>query len=95
MPDNTAIRVLKVTAAQRQLDAAIRMYFSGEDELATYTVASASHRILRDLMEKRGRSSAAEALQAGVRGLANELASGELPDDIRKAYEGPHESPHF
>lgn len=86
--NNAEILLSKTAIAQRQLDAAIRMYFSGEDTLAVYTVASAAHRILRDLMEKRGRSSAAEALQAGVRGVANELASGDLPDEIRKASEG-------
>jgi len=49
------VHVTKLAAAQRQLRAAIRMFFAGEDELAVHTVASASYRILADLKEERGR----------------------------------------
>jgi hypothetical protein len=62
MSDDAKIPVLKITAAQRQLDAAIRMYFSNEDALATYTVAAASNRILRDLVSVAGGSPATHIL---------------------------------
>ena len=50
----------KLGAAQRQLRAAIRMFFHGEDELAIHTVAAAAYRIVRDLKEKRGCDEAAD-----------------------------------
>ena len=50
----------KLAAAQRQLCAAIRMFFDGEDELAVHTVASAAYGILRDLKAERGRDEAAD-----------------------------------
>ena len=48
------IRVTKIQAAQRQIDAAIRMLFRNEDPVAIHTVAMAGFRILRDLTKKRG-----------------------------------------
>lgn len=86
--NTTELLVFKTTAAQRQLDAAIRMYFAGEDELAIYTVAAAAHRILRDLMETRGRSAVSELLHDGVQGLAEALAKGTLSDQDRRLFEG-------
>jgi len=62
MSDDAKIIVLKITAAQRQLDAAVRMYFSNEDPLAAYTVAAASNRILRDLISEKGESAATHIL---------------------------------
>ena len=54
------IYVTKLAAAQRQLCAAIRMFFAGEDELAVHTVASAAYRVLSDLKAERGRDEAAD-----------------------------------
>ena len=48
------IRVTKIQAAQRQIDAAIRMLFGNEDPVAIHTVAMAGFRILRDLTKQRG-----------------------------------------
>ena len=50
------IHITKIAAAKRQLDAAIRMFFAGEDELAVHTIAAAAFRVLRDLHKKRGKS---------------------------------------
>ena len=47
--------VTKLAAAERQLSAAIRMFFAGEDELAIHTVASAAYRIIADLKSSRGK----------------------------------------
>ncbi len=49
------ILVTKPAAAQRLLQAAIRMFFAREDELAVHTVASAGYRLIADLKEHRGR----------------------------------------
>jgi hypothetical protein len=75
MPDDAKILVLKITAAQRQLDAAIRMYFSNEDALATYTVAAASNRILRDLISAAGESAATHILHQGFNYWLREVVS--------------------
>lgn len=50
----TKLRLNKLDVARRQVDAAIRMTFNGEDPLATHTVIAAGNRIIRDLCEKRG-----------------------------------------
>ena len=44
----------KIEAAQRQIDAAIRMIFANEDPLAIHTIAAASLRIVKDLSKHRG-----------------------------------------
>jgi hypothetical protein len=48
------IRINKIDAARRQIDAAIRMTFDGEDPVATHSVIAGGHRIIRDICEKRG-----------------------------------------
>ena len=45
----TNIKVNKPEAARRQINAAIRMLFSGEDPVAVHTLAMAGFRVLRDL----------------------------------------------
>ena len=47
------IKVNKIEAVRRQLDAAIRMLFANEDPLAIHTLSMAAFRILRDLAGKR------------------------------------------
>lgn len=54
------IHLTKLAAAQRQLRSAIKMYFSGEDELATHTVAAAAYGIIKDLKSVRGRDEAGD-----------------------------------
>jgi hypothetical protein len=49
------VHITKSAAAQRQLDAAIRILFSGEDELAVHTLAFAAHTIVCDLDKKNGK----------------------------------------
>jgi hypothetical protein len=48
------LHITKLAAAHRQLRAAIRMFFAGEDELAIHTIASAAYRIIADLKKDRG-----------------------------------------
>ena len=47
------IRITKIQAAQRQIDAGIRMFFRNDDPVAIHTVAMAGVQILRDLAKKR------------------------------------------
>ena len=44
----------KIQAAQRQINAGIRMLFRNDDPVAIHTVAMAAFRILRDLAKQRG-----------------------------------------
>lgn len=50
----TEIHLTKQAAAQRQLDAAIRILFAGEDDLAIHTLVSAAHTVVADLDKKKG-----------------------------------------
>ncbi|MXY64676.1 hypothetical protein F4212_01880 [Candidatus Poribacteria bacterium] len=47
-------RIDKITAARRQVNAAIRILFSGEDILAIYAVAAGAYRVLADLAKNNG-----------------------------------------
>jgi hypothetical protein len=83
--NRASIYINKLAAAQRQLDAAIRMMLAGEDELAIHTIAAAAYQILRDLKKHRGRREQSELLRAGIFAFAEDLARGrlkELPSDI-------------
>jgi hypothetical protein len=77
----------KLAAASRQLDAAIRIFFIEEDELAIHTIASAALRILRDLLKKRGRNLAIKILQAGIYNMAWQYAEGTLPKEVLRNIE--------
>lgn len=46
------LHITKQAAAQRQVDAAIRILFSGEDGLAIHTIVSAAHNVLADIDNK-------------------------------------------
>jgi hypothetical protein len=48
------IRINKMDAARRQINAAIRMTFDEEDPIAIHSVVAAGHRIIRDICEQRG-----------------------------------------
>lgn len=61
------LRTNKVDAARRQLEAAIRMFFGGEDPFAIHTVASAAYRILRDLAVGSGKSPFHEDVKRFIR----------------------------
>jgi hypothetical protein len=78
------IHISKIAAASRQLDAAIRMFFKKEDDLAIHTIASASFRILRDVTEKRGKNFTADVLRNGIYAMARLYAGGRLPEDQLK-----------
>lgn len=75
----TDIHLTKLAAARRQLCAAIRMFFAGEDELAVHTVASAGYRIVTDLKSKRGRDEASDYYLTSIFYVVQEYCRGTLP----------------
>ena len=76
---NGTLQISKIAAAQRQLDAAIRMFFDREDELAIHTVTSAAFQVLRDIIKERGEHFTVEAFRAGILSIARQYANGTLP----------------
>jgi hypothetical protein len=76
--NSAKILVTKLAAAERQLNAAIRMTLFGEDELAIHTVAAAAYRIMRDIQEQRGRSPIGESLALGLFSVAHDLATRKI-----------------
>jgi hypothetical protein len=76
------IFVNKIEAARRQIDAAIRMTLANVDVLAIHTVASVGYRLLRDLLEKRGKFDLDELLRAGLFSFASEIARGDSSNGL-------------
>lgn len=74
------VQITKLAAAQRQLDAAIRMYFAGEDDLAIHTIASAAYGLLRDIKKKRGQEEAADVYGMGIFYSVRDYLRGTLPE---------------
>lgn len=73
------VHVTKLAAAQRQLRAAIRMFFAQEDELAVHTVASAAYRLIADLKNGRGRDEVADYYLISVFYVVRDYHRGRLP----------------
>jgi len=63
------------------------MFFAKEDELAIHTIASAAFRILRDLIQERGKNFTAEVLRNGTYSMAQQYAEGKLPKETLKLIE--------
>ena len=74
-----SIHVTKLTAAKRQLQAAIRLFFMEEDNLAVHTVAAASYGLLKDLKRDRGMSEAADSYLTTLFYLVRDFRRGTLP----------------
>jgi hypothetical protein len=54
MTPNPEFNVSKLDAAKRQLEIAIRLYFSNDDPVSIHTLTAASYNILRDVTKQRG-----------------------------------------
>lgn len=81
MPPAT-LHLTKLAAAKRQLQAAIRLFFLQEDELAIHTVASASYSLLKDIKRNRGMSEAADSYLTAFFYIVRDFRRGTLPDDM-------------
>ena len=79
MAHQADIHITKLEAARRQLCAAIRMYFSAEDELAIHTVASAAYGIIRDLKAQRNRDEVGDNFLTSIFYAVQEYKTGKLP----------------
>ena len=73
------IHITKLAAARRQLQAAIRMFFAQEDELAVHTVASAAYRLISDLKRGRGRDEVEDYFLTAVFYVVRDYRRGTLP----------------
>jgi hypothetical protein len=82
------VQISKIAAAQRQLDAAIRMFFQREDELAIHTVTAAAFQILRDVTRKRGGHFTNEVFRSGILNIAQQYVAGTFPPDKKAMIEG-------
>lgn len=47
------IRVSKLSAARRQLDCALELWFADKDEVSVHTLAAAAHQIIHDINKKK------------------------------------------
>ena len=77
------LHITKESAAQRQLDCAIRILFSGEDEFAVLTLAGAARGVLEDLYEKRFPGRLAKQAREGMESAVKSLIEGEPPSGWR------------
>lgn len=73
--------VNKLAAAERQIAAAIRMYFMEEDPLAIHTVASAAMNLYADLLRRRGKDPAVFLLGYGFLRAAKDFIDGRLTEE--------------
>jgi hypothetical protein len=73
------VHINKLAAAQRQLRAAIRMFFAGEDELAIHTVASAAYHLLTDLKKERGQDEVGDYYLTSIFYAIRDYRRGTLP----------------
>ena len=76
------LHVTKLAAAGRQLRAAIRLYFAGEDELAIHTIASAAYRLLADLKAERGIEEAEDVYLTSIFYAVRDYRRGSLPEEM-------------
>ena len=76
------IHITKLAAARRQLQAAIRMFFAGEDELAVHTVASAAYSLIKDIKRSRGRDEVADVYSAMLFYNVRDYRRGTLPRNL-------------
>lgn len=74
-----SLHVTKLAAAKRQIQAAIRLFFMEEDELAIHTIASAAYGLLKDLKHDRGLSEAADSYRTTFFYLVRDFRRGTLP----------------
>ena len=73
------VHINKLSAAKRQIQAAIRMFFQPEDELAVHTIAAAAYGLLKDIKKDRGMSEAADAHLTSIFYVVRDFRRGTLP----------------
>lgn len=71
----------KLSAGERQLSAAIKMYFLEMDPVAIHTVSSAAHNVFADLLKDRGKDPSVHGVLYGLLRAAKDLHDGKLTED--------------
>jgi hypothetical protein len=86
------VLVTKQAAAQRQIDTAIRILFSGEDPLAVHTLAAAAHNIFADLDNKGSKKSDTRYKRTSeeVQKQLMEKVVGDWTQDVKKLVQRPN-----
>ena len=79
---SASLHITKLAAAKRQLQAAIRMFFMPEDELAVHTIAAAAYGLLKDIKRERGLNEAADVHLTTYFYLVRDFRHGTLPDHM-------------
>ncbi len=69
------MKISKLDAAKRQLETAVRLYFSEADPVAIHTLTAAAHRLLSDVNTSRG----------GPAMMTESLLQGVRPDKVEEA----------
>lgn len=77
-----SLHINKLVAAKRQIQAAIRMFFMSEDELAVHTVASAAYGLLKGVKNARSLNEAADIYLVSIFYLVRDYRRGTLPTHI-------------
>ena len=90
-----SVSITKLSAAQRQIDAAIRILFSGEDILAVHTVVAAAHRIVLDLAEKRNLAPYTESIRTTIATLYRQHFTETIPNHKLQHWTAQFEKKHF
>lgn len=84
--DKGRVFINKLSAGERQLAAAIRLYFLNEDPLAIHTVISAAHNLLADLLNSRGKDPSVHGLVYGALRAARDLREGAITEEHIRAW---------
>ena len=90
-----SVSITKLSAAQRQIDAAIRILFSGEDVLAVHTVVAAAHRIVLDLAEKRNLAPYTESIKKTIATLYRQQLGEAIPNHKLQHWAAQFEEKNF
>lgn len=77
--------ITRAGVARRQLNAAIRMFFRGDDELAVHTVAQGAFQIIRDLLGKQKKDVMEVAMSRGLFEALKAHANGQLPTSVAES----------
>lgn len=88
MNESGAEQITKIAAAQRQLDAAIRIFFQREDELAIHTLVAAAFQVLRDITKARGGHFTGGVYKGGTLSIAKQYLQGTLSSNEKAIIEG-------
>lgn len=79
---SATVHVSKLAAAQRQLGAAIRMFFSEEDDLAIHTIASASYQLIKGIKMARSKNEATDFYLTSIFYAVRDYRLGTLPSHM-------------